>query len=91
MVKEQQWLFVFTHCGLLWAVLFGKWTDHVKSWRSTDLGDRIMYITYEEMVQVKHSHGLLLAFRNNKNGGIKCLVGRIVKQMVCWIPRAVNR
>uniref|UniRef100_A0AAQ4P943 Sulfotransferase n=1 Tax=Gasterosteus aculeatus aculeatus TaxID=481459 RepID=A0AAQ4P943_GASAC len=32
-------------------VLFGKWTDHVKSWRSTDLGDRIMYITYEEMVQ----------------------------------------
>ncbi|XP_008321449.1 sulfotransferase family 2, cytosolic sulfotransferase 3 isoform X2 [Cynoglossus semilaevis] len=32
-------------------VLFGKWTDHVKSWRHTDLGDRIMYITYEEMVQ----------------------------------------
>lgn len=35
------------------SVLFGKWTDHVKSWRHTDLGDRIMYITYEEMVQVK--------------------------------------
>ena len=34
------------------AVLFGKWTDHVKSWRHTELGDRIMYITYEEMVQV---------------------------------------
>ncbi|XP_051262454.1 sulfotransferase family 2, cytosolic sulfotransferase 3 isoform X2 [Dicentrarchus labrax] len=32
-------------------VLFGKWTDHVKGWRHTDLGDRIMYITYEEMVQ----------------------------------------
>lgn len=32
-------------------VLFGKWTDHVKSWRHTELGDRIMYITYEEMVQ----------------------------------------
>ncbi|XP_068592313.1 sulfotransferase family 2, cytosolic sulfotransferase 3 isoform X1 [Cebidichthys violaceus] len=32
-------------------VLFGKWTDHVKSWRGADLGDRIMYITYEEMVQ----------------------------------------
>ncbi|XP_076594420.1 sulfotransferase family 2, cytosolic sulfotransferase 3 isoform X2 [Chaetodon auriga] len=32
-------------------VLFGKWTDHVKSWRRTELGDRIMYITYEEMVQ----------------------------------------
>lgn len=35
------------------SVLFGKWTDHMKSWRHTDLGDRIMYITYEEMVQVK--------------------------------------
>ncbi|XP_018539716.1 sulfotransferase family 2, cytosolic sulfotransferase 3 isoform X1 [Lates calcarifer] len=33
------------------AVLFGKWTDHVKSWRHAELGDRIMYITYEEMVQ----------------------------------------
>ncbi|XP_066575319.1 sulfotransferase family 2, cytosolic sulfotransferase 3 isoform X2 [Amia ocellicauda] len=32
-------------------VLFGKWTDHVKSWRSSDLGDRIMYIAYEEMVE----------------------------------------
>uniref|UniRef100_A0A672H167 Sulfotransferase n=1 Tax=Salarias fasciatus TaxID=181472 RepID=A0A672H167_SALFA len=32
-------------------VLFGKWTDHVKSWMHTELGDRIMHITYEEMVQ----------------------------------------
>ncbi|XP_026851829.2 sulfotransferase 2B1-like isoform X1 [Electrophorus electricus] len=32
-------------------VLFGKWTDHVKSWKSPDLGDRILYITYEELVQ----------------------------------------
>uniref|UniRef100_A0A3Q3W5S0 Sulfotransferase n=1 Tax=Mola mola TaxID=94237 RepID=A0A3Q3W5S0_MOLML len=32
-------------------VFFGKWTDHVKSWRNAELGDRIMYITYEEMVQ----------------------------------------
>lgn len=32
-------------------VLFGKWTDHVKSWKHSELGDRIMYITYEEMVQ----------------------------------------
>ncbi|KAM9436429.1 sulfotransferase 2B1-like [Clarias gariepinus] len=32
-------------------VLFGKWTDHVKSWRNTDLGDRILYITYEEMIK----------------------------------------
>ncbi|XP_059195345.1 sulfotransferase family 2, cytosolic sulfotransferase 3 [Centropristis striata] len=32
-------------------VLFGKWTDHVKGWKSAELGNRIMYITYEEMVQ----------------------------------------
>ncbi|KAK1806714.1 hypothetical protein P4O66_005214 [Electrophorus voltai] len=32
-------------------VLFGKWTDHVKSWKNPDLGDRILYITYEELVQ----------------------------------------
>ncbi|XP_070768589.1 sulfotransferase family 2, cytosolic sulfotransferase 3 [Enoplosus armatus] len=32
-------------------VMFGKWTEHVKSWRHTELGDRIMYITYEEMLQ----------------------------------------
>lgn len=30
-------------------VVFGKWTDHIKSWRNTNLGDRIMYISYEEM------------------------------------------
>ncbi|XP_070691429.1 sulfotransferase family 2, cytosolic sulfotransferase 3 isoform X1 [Pempheris klunzingeri] len=32
-------------------VMFGKWTEHVKSWKNTELGDRILYITYEEMVQ----------------------------------------
>ncbi|XP_012714622.2 sulfotransferase 2B1 isoform X2 [Fundulus heteroclitus] len=32
-------------------VLFGKWTEHVKSWRHAELGDRILFITYEEMVQ----------------------------------------
>ncbi|XP_036395090.1 sulfotransferase family 2, cytosolic sulfotransferase 3 isoform X2 [Megalops cyprinoides] len=32
-------------------VLFGKWTDHVKSWRNPDIEDRILYVTYEEMVQ----------------------------------------
>ncbi|XP_057691514.1 sulfotransferase family 2, cytosolic sulfotransferase 3 isoform X2 [Corythoichthys intestinalis] len=32
-------------------VMFGKWTDHVKSWKHADLGDRIMYITYEQMIQ----------------------------------------
>ncbi|KAM8846764.1 sulfotransferase family 2, cytosolic sulfotransferase 3 [Synchiropus picturatus] len=32
-------------------VLFGKWTEHIKSWKHTDLGDRIMFITYEEMIE----------------------------------------
>lgn len=32
-------------------VLFGKWTDHVKSWRKAELGDRILYMTYEDMVE----------------------------------------
>ncbi|XP_062394668.1 sulfotransferase 2B1-like isoform X2 [Sardina pilchardus] len=32
-------------------VLFGKWTNHVRSWRNTDLGNRILYVTYEEMVE----------------------------------------
>ncbi|XP_049323490.1 sulfotransferase 2B1-like isoform X1 [Astyanax mexicanus] len=41
----------FTEKFLAGQVLFGKWTDHVKSWRNTDLGDRILYITYEELIQ----------------------------------------
>uniref|UniRef100_A0A667Y1Y7 Sulfotransferase n=1 Tax=Myripristis murdjan TaxID=586833 RepID=A0A667Y1Y7_9TELE len=41
-------------------VLFGKWTDHVKSWRHADLGDRILHITYEEMNQ--DLHGALRRF-----------------------------
>ncbi|XP_068179689.1 neural cell adhesion molecule 1 [Antennarius striatus] len=32
-------------------VLFGKWTDHVKGWKNAELGDRIMFITYEDMSQ----------------------------------------
>ncbi|XP_037533054.1 sulfotransferase 2B1-like [Nematolebias whitei] len=32
-------------------VFYGKWTDHVKSWKCAELGDRIMFITYEEMIQ----------------------------------------
>uniref|UniRef100_A0A3B4AVU3 Sulfotransferase n=1 Tax=Periophthalmus magnuspinnatus TaxID=409849 RepID=A0A3B4AVU3_9GOBI len=28
---------------------FGKWTDHIKSWKNAKLRDRIIYITYEEM------------------------------------------
>uniref|UniRef100_A0A3P9H5N7 Sulfotransferase n=1 Tax=Oryzias latipes TaxID=8090 RepID=A0A3P9H5N7_ORYLA len=30
---------------------FGKWTDHVSSWKMAKLGDRILFLTYEEMVQ----------------------------------------
>ncbi|KAB5513302.1 hypothetical protein PHYPO_G00249660 [Pangasianodon hypophthalmus] len=41
----------FTDSFLAGNVMFGKWTDHVKSWRNPDLGDRILYITYEEMIQ----------------------------------------
>lgn len=41
----------FTDKFLAGQVFFGKWTDHVKSWRNTDLGDRILYITYEELIQ----------------------------------------
>ncbi|KAF6716208.1 Sulfotransferase family cytosolic 2B member 1 [Oryzias melastigma] len=32
-------------------VLFGKWTDHVKSWKLAKIADRILFLTYEEMVQ----------------------------------------
>ncbi|XP_062321516.1 sulfotransferase family 2, cytosolic sulfotransferase 3 [Osmerus eperlanus] len=32
-------------------VMFGKWTEHVKSWRKANLRDRILFVTYEEMVQ----------------------------------------
>ncbi|KAF5907168.1 sulfotransferase family cytosolic 2B member 1-like isoform X1, partial [Clarias magur] len=41
----------FTDGFLKGNVMYGKWTDHVKSWRNADLGDRILYITYEEMLQ----------------------------------------
>eukprot|EP00066_Takifugu_rubripes_P003439 XP_003966001.1 PREDICTED: sulfotransferase family cytosolic 2B member 1-like isoform X1 [Takifugu rubripes] len=41
----------FMNTFLEGKVLFGKWTDHVKSWRHTELGDRILYLTYEEMVE----------------------------------------
>ncbi|XP_052000556.1 sulfotransferase 2B1-like isoform X2 [Xyrauchen texanus] len=41
----------FTGKFLAGNVIFGKWTDHVKSWRNSDLGDRILYVTYEEMLQ----------------------------------------
>lgn len=38
---------------IAYTVMLGKWTEHVKSWRNPELGDRILYITYEEMIQVK--------------------------------------
>ncbi|KAF5907164.1 sulfotransferase family cytosolic 2B member 1-like, partial [Clarias magur] len=41
----------FTDNFLTGNVIFGKWTDHVKGWRKADLGDRILYVTYEEMFQ----------------------------------------
>ncbi|XP_053467665.1 sulfotransferase 2B1-like [Ictalurus furcatus] len=41
----------FTDGFLAGNVIFGKWTDHVKSWKNPDLGNRILYITYEEMIQ----------------------------------------
>uniref|UniRef100_A0A8C1XGR0 Sulfotransferase n=1 Tax=Cyprinus carpio TaxID=7962 RepID=A0A8C1XGR0_CYPCA len=44
-------------------VMFGKWTDHVKSWRNPELGDRILYITYEEMLQdLREVLGRILKF-----------------------------
>lgn len=41
------------HVVIAYTVVFGKWTDHVKSWQNPELADRILYITYEEMLQVK--------------------------------------
>ncbi|XP_028836728.1 sulfotransferase family cytosolic 2B member 1-like [Denticeps clupeoides] len=32
-------------------VLLGKWTDHMKSWQKTDIANRMMYVTYEEMIK----------------------------------------
>ncbi|XP_028836408.1 sulfotransferase family cytosolic 2B member 1-like isoform X1 [Denticeps clupeoides] len=32
-------------------VLFGKWTDHMKSWQKADIGNKIMYVTYEAMIK----------------------------------------
>ncbi|KAI5611995.1 sulfotransferase family 2, cytosolic sulfotransferase 3 [Silurus asotus] len=49
-------------------VIYGKWTDHVKSWRNPGLGDRILYITYEEMIQDVY-------------GVIKCVLGFLDRQL----------
>lgn len=59
---------IYTVVPCLCAVLFGKWTDHVKSWRHTELGDRIMYITYEEMCQVTLTVELLCDSNINAAG-----------------------
>uniref|UniRef100_A0A3P9C1D6 Sulfotransferase n=1 Tax=Maylandia zebra TaxID=106582 RepID=A0A3P9C1D6_9CICH len=51
-------------------VMFGKWTDHMKSWRNSELGDRIMYITYEEMAQVKHFQSEHCSFKSMQNNNM---------------------
>ncbi|XP_076866848.1 sulfotransferase 2B1-like [Brachyhypopomus gauderio] len=53
----------FAEKFLAGQVFFGKWTDHVKSWRNPEIGDRILYITYEEMIQdLRGAIGRILCF-----------------------------
>ncbi|TKS90194.1 Sulfotransferase family cytosolic 2B member 1 [Collichthys lucidus] len=40
----------FLHKFLGGKVMFGSWFDHVKSWLNAEDKDRIMYISYEEMI-----------------------------------------
>ncbi|XP_027145375.1 sulfotransferase family cytosolic 2B member 1 isoform X2 [Larimichthys crocea] len=40
----------FLHKFLDGKVMFGSWFDHVKSWLNAEDKDRIMYISYEEMI-----------------------------------------
>lgn len=49
-------------------LVFGKWTDHLKSWKNSELGDRIMFITYEEM-------------KEDLPGSIKCISGFLGKNL----------
>ncbi|XP_062841826.1 sulfotransferase family 2, cytosolic sulfotransferase 3 [Trichomycterus rosablanca] len=44
----------FVDSFLAGQVMFGKWTDHVKSWRNSNLGDGILYVTYEELIEDLH-------------------------------------
>lgn len=57
--------------SVLSAVMFGKWTDHVKSWRHTALQDRIMFIAYEEMVEVKASVEILIHRGHSNPEGVE--------------------
>ncbi|XP_064161400.1 sulfotransferase family 2, cytosolic sulfotransferase 3 isoform X3 [Anguilla rostrata] len=57
-------------------VLFGKWTDHVKSWRNTDIEDRILYVTYEEMVQEPLETGETTSVPNRTPGSLPSLKRR---------------
>lgn len=41
----------FVNKFLSGEIVFGKWSDHIKSWRNPELKDRILYVTYEEMLQ----------------------------------------
>lgn len=34
------------------SVMFGSWFDHVKGWLNAKDQDRVMYISYEEMIWV---------------------------------------
>lgn len=39
---------------VLCSVIFGSWFDHVSGWLNADDKDRIMYISYEEMIMVRY-------------------------------------
>lgn len=42
--------------------MFGSWFDHVKSWLNAEDKDRIMYISYEELITVRfitHPHCII--------------------------------
>ena len=39
-------------CFISLAVMFGSWFDHVKGWLNAKDQERIMYISYEEMIMV---------------------------------------
>lgn len=40
------------NCVLL-LVIFGSWFDHVKSWLNAEDKERILYISYEELIMVR--------------------------------------
>lgn len=52
----------FLHKFLDGKVIFGSWFDHVKGWLNADDKERIMYIAYEEMMDLKGSVARLSQF-----------------------------